>query len=308
MVTPVSVAGATARALAPLIVDVAVETAEGLLVLTDFPDCFSIVLDFTVCFDAAAGFFVAGAGFAGLAGFAALGEAGFDDADFDAGFDDAGLDVDFSAGFAATFEDGFAGLAAFFFAAAGRFDLTAGFGAGSRALLATPFARGADFAFFAPAAAGFFVAIACVHLVSAAACYSPSPTLRQPPKSPRRRAPARARGRGNFGVLVARLSGDGCILIGPPARSPEFRVAHRHPDVERLQALAESALRIALPVPSELLGLRARRDRALRRAARRLARHPAYPALSAAVRRRDRSRAGTLCVVAAPNERRIPER
>ena len=72
MVTPVSVAGATARALAPFVVDVdvAVETAEGLLVLTDFPDCFSVVLDFAACcFDAATGFFVAGTGFTVFAGF-----------------------------------------------------------------------------------------------------------------------------------------------------------------------------------------------------------------------------------------------
>ncbi|HVT32246.1 MAG TPA: hypothetical protein VHE32_06350 [Rhodanobacteraceae bacterium] len=187
MVTPVSVAGATARALAPFVVDVAVETAEGLLVLTDFPDCFSIVLDFAVCFDAATAFFVAGAGFAGFAGLA----------DF-AGFDEAGFDgIDFGAGFIAVFATGLAALPALFFATAGRLELPAAFGAGLCALPAALFARAAGFAFFAPADAGFFVAIACVHLVSAAACYSPSPTLRQPPKSPRG---ARLRERGTAAI------------------------------------------------------------------------------------------------------------
>jgi hypothetical protein len=220
MVTPVSVAGATARALAPFIVDVAVETAEGLLVLTDFPDCFSIVLDFAVCFDAATGFFVAGVGFArfaGLAGFAAVGEADFDDAGFDVGFDDASFDgagfddagfdgIDFGAGFAAAFVTGLAAFPTLFFAAGGRLDLTAAFGAGLRALLAAPFACGADFAFFAPAAAGFFVAIACVHLVSAAACYSPSPTLRQPLNGRSARACACERLRRFPSVSAARRS------------------------------------------------------------------------------------------------------
>ncbi|HVV98274.1 MAG TPA: hypothetical protein VHC92_14125, partial [Rhodanobacteraceae bacterium] len=148
MVTPVSVAGATARALAPFVVDVdvAVETAEGLLVLTDFPDCFSVVLDFAACcFDAATGFFVAGTGFTVFAGFA--------------GFE--------GTAFAALFAAGFAGLPALFFEIfADGFALAAAFGAALRTLLAALFARGAGFAFFAwPAAAGFFVAIACVHLV-----------------------------------------------------------------------------------------------------------------------------------------------
>jgi hypothetical protein len=175
MVTPVSVAGATARALAPFVVDVdvAVETAEGLLVLTDFPDCFSVVLDFAACcFDAATGFFVAGTGFTVFAGFEGT-------------------------AFAALFATGFAGLPALFFEIfADGFALAAAFGAALRTLLAALFARGAGFAFFAwPAAAGFFVAIACVHLVSAAACYSPSPTLRQPPKSCAARAAASGRPR-----------------------------------------------------------------------------------------------------------------
>ncbi|HEV7490113.1 MAG TPA: hypothetical protein VGO25_04865 [Rhodanobacteraceae bacterium] len=72
MVTPLSVAGATARALAPL--EVAELVTEGLLVLTDFPDCLSRLLGFADGFDATTAFFVAAAvltgAFAGV-GFAA---------------------------------------------------------------------------------------------------------------------------------------------------------------------------------------------------------------------------------------------
>jgi hypothetical protein len=148
MVTPVSAAGATARALAPFEV-VAGET-EGLLVLTDFPDCFSTLLGFAVafaaadCFDATTGFFVAdGAGLAGAA--LADGLA-------------AGL-----AGLAAAL------LAGFFAAAIGRLVLVADFGGALRALLAparaTVLLRAGAFAFFARlTGAGLFFAIACVHL------------------------------------------------------------------------------------------------------------------------------------------------
>src|SRR5690348_11997941 len=63
MVTPVSVAGATARAFGVLC-GAAVETTD-LVVLTDFPDCVSRLLGLSTGFDAATGFFVAGVGFGG---------------------------------------------------------------------------------------------------------------------------------------------------------------------------------------------------------------------------------------------------
>src|SRR5262245_59081353 len=135
MVTPVSAAGATARALAPLeavAAAVAAET-EGLLVLTDFPDCFSRLLGSINCFAWTMGFFVAGALFA-CAGFVGNAFAG-------AGFA-TGLTVLFAALFAG-----------FFAAATGRFALAAGFGGALRALLgpacAAVLLRAGAFAFLA---------------------------------------------------------------------------------------------------------------------------------------------------------------
>src|ERR1700754_3169552 len=114
MVTPVSAAGATARAFGPLI-DVAEETT-GLVVLTDFPDCVARLLGLSTGFDAATGFFVAGAGFGGGtdltgAGFAA-GLTGFAAGLFAAlgGVFFAGTAARF--GFAAAFTGAFFALAA----------------------------------------------------------------------------------------------------------------------------------------------------------------------------------------------------
>ena len=176
-----SAAGATARALAPL-EDGAGETEILFVVLTDFPDCFSGVLGFAVCFDAATGFFVASA-FGGI-GFAGAGLTGadfvgiaFDGAAFDAAdlgggaFDGAafggaafgGAAFD-GTGFAAG-RAGFAGdLLADFFAADAGFGFATAFGDALRPLSALACAAvlpcAAAFAFFArPAGAVFFFAI-----------------------------------------------------------------------------------------------------------------------------------------------------
>ncbi|HKE48754.1 MAG TPA: hypothetical protein VKB52_11865 [Rhodanobacteraceae bacterium] len=138
MVTPLSTAGATARALGPFEEGgVAVMVAEDLLVLTDFPDCFSIVLDCTATgFDATTGFFVACV--AALAAFVATGFAG----------------ALFAAGLTALLTGLFAGLLAVFLTTAGgRFAFAAAFAGALRALLAatraTGLARAGAFAFFA---------------------------------------------------------------------------------------------------------------------------------------------------------------
>jgi len=144
MVTPLSVAGATARALA-LLETVAVAAADvaGLLVLTDFPDCFSRLLGCITCFDATAGFFVAGTGFA-CTGFGAAA---------------------FGAAFATGFTVFATGLFADFFATTtGRFAFAADFGGALRALLApacaTDLLRAGAFAFLAlRAGAGLLFAI-----------------------------------------------------------------------------------------------------------------------------------------------------
>jgi hypothetical protein len=134
MVTPLSAAGATARALAPLegVADMA-DVAEDLLVLTDFPDCFSKLLDFTVCFDAicfdaTTGFFVAGDGLAG---------ATFTGAAFAAGL------TALTVGLFATL------LTAFLTAASGRFAFATGFGGALCDFAAAGFARTGAFAFLA---------------------------------------------------------------------------------------------------------------------------------------------------------------
>jgi len=145
MVTPESAAGATARALAPLeaVAVAAADVAEDLLVLTDFPDCVSRLLDPITCFDATTGFFVAGTFFAGT---------GFGAAAFGAAFT-GGLTV-FATGL----------FAGFFAAATGRFAFAADFGGALRALLApacaTVLLRAGAFAFLALlAGAGLLFAI-----------------------------------------------------------------------------------------------------------------------------------------------------
>src|SRR4029079_4775189 len=65
MVTPLSAEGAVARALG--VFEGVADAVAGLLLLTDFPDCFSRLLGLPVCFDAATGFFVAGAALTGAA-------------------------------------------------------------------------------------------------------------------------------------------------------------------------------------------------------------------------------------------------
>jgi hypothetical protein len=115
MVTPESAAGATARALAPLETVAAADVAEGLLVLTDFPDCFSRLLDFIACFDATTGFFVAGTGLACT------------------GFDAIALGWGFAAGLT-VFATGL--FTTFFTATTGRFAFAADFDGALRALLA----------------------------------------------------------------------------------------------------------------------------------------------------------------------------
>jgi hypothetical protein len=134
MVTPLSAAGATARALAPLegVADIA-DVTEDLLVLTDFPDCFSRLLVFTVCFeticfDATAGFFVAGAG---------LTATGFAGAVFAAGL------TTLPAGLFATL------LTAFLTAVIGRFAFATGFGGALCVFAATGLVRADAFAFLA---------------------------------------------------------------------------------------------------------------------------------------------------------------
>ncbi|HSS07337.1 MAG TPA: hypothetical protein VLK83_09405 [Rhodanobacteraceae bacterium] len=117
--------GGTARALAPLL-GVADETT-GLLVLTDFPDCFSKLLGFTICFDAATGFFVAGA-FTG---------AGFADAAFATGLTTLATGL-----FAAL-------LGAFFAVTTARFAFATGLGGDLCALLATALLRTGAFVFLA---------------------------------------------------------------------------------------------------------------------------------------------------------------
>src|SRR3954466_7588112 len=134
MVTPLSAAGATARALAPLegVTDIA-DVAEVLLVLTDFPDCFSKLLDFTVCFDAicfdaTAGCFVAGDALTGSA---------FAGAAFAAGL------TALLTGFAAAL------LAGFLTMRTGRFAFAIGFGGDLCVFVAAGFARAGAFAFLA---------------------------------------------------------------------------------------------------------------------------------------------------------------
>jgi hypothetical protein len=121
----------------------AADEAEDLLVLTDFPDCFSRLLGCITCFDATAGFFVAGAGLACT---------GFGAAAFGAGFA-TGLIV-FTTGL----------LAGFFATAIGRFAFAADFGGALRALLApacaTVLLRAGAFVFLALlAGAGLLFAI-----------------------------------------------------------------------------------------------------------------------------------------------------